>query len=241
MSEVTGNTDLKLSKRKRFILIFTLSLLFGVGWGIGIAATSSLDIKYLRYSFQIIFVIIVSFHGLFLFFAYGVRPHKVRQAWLKWFYIAVRRSDKAYSLRATGTRLIKQQLNSHQNQYVLGRFNDMKNQPMNKTAQQSVEYDKKTEAEEEEKKNRYFFEMDQSPCLLRAPAAHDCHNVQVIKFQSIMEDSNSDFSHQFSPPLSSFNTSTLAVSSPDHKYFSFSPDSSARSEAISTPVWTELT
>ena len=100
-SQQTGNKNFKANFKKRLLLLVTLSLLFGLGWGIGLFATNSLPVHWLRFSFQIIFVVLTSFQGLFIFILYGIRVLKVRRVWLKWFYILSNRQEKAVQVDIT--------------------------------------------------------------------------------------------------------------------------------------------
>ena len=125
MSGSTGNKELQLSLKKRLVIAISLSVLFGLGWGIGLAGTQSLSVDFLRYSFQIIFILLTAFQGFFLFVAYGVRLRKVRLTWLKWLYIVSGQPDKASSVDVTGTFQQSskgRQSPSFQRQYTLGDF-----------------------------------------------------------------------------------------------------------------------
>lgn len=86
---------LQTNPKQQIFMLVTLSLLFGLGWGIGLAATNSFPVQWLRYSFQIIFVVLVSLQGLFFFLVYGVRLLKIRRVWLKWMYIITNQHSKA--------------------------------------------------------------------------------------------------------------------------------------------------
>ena len=101
MTSQTGNKDLEANFKKRLLLLVTLSLVFGLGWGIGLFTTSSLPVQWLRFSFQIIFVVLTSFQGLFIFILYGIRLLKVRRVWLKWFYILSSQQEKAVQVDIT--------------------------------------------------------------------------------------------------------------------------------------------
>ena len=129
MSGKTGNKDLQLNLGKQLIISVTLSILFGLGWGIGLAATQSLRVNFLRFSFQIIFILLTAFQGLLLLVAYGIRLKKVRMTWLKWVYIVLGQHDKASSIDITGTLRLssfkgRQGSGMHQ-QFTLGKFDDM--------------------------------------------------------------------------------------------------------------------
>ena len=120
MSGATGNKELELTFKKRLVISVTLSILFGLGWAIGLAGTRSLSVNYLRYSFQIVFVVLSAFQGLFIFIAYGLRLQKVRLIWLKWLYIVVGKHDLALSIATRDTvRFSRPQFNHNM---TLGTF-----------------------------------------------------------------------------------------------------------------------
>ncbi len=95
MSTSTGNKNLQSSYKKQTMLLLTLSLLFGLGWGFGLAATRSLPITALRTIFEFAFIVLTGFQGLYLFLLYGVRLRKVRLIWLKWMYVITCQHSKA--------------------------------------------------------------------------------------------------------------------------------------------------
>ncbi len=95
MSTSTGNKNLQSSYKKQTMLLLTLSLLFGLGWGFGLAATRSLPITALRTIFEFAFIVLTGFQGLYLFLLYGVRLRKVRLVWLKWIYVITCQHSKA--------------------------------------------------------------------------------------------------------------------------------------------------
>ena len=76
----------KVSQVKKLTLIaIGLSLIFGLGWGLGLAATSS-DIEELTFTFQLIFSIFVGSQGLLIFIFHGVRSKDARDEWRSWVY-----------------------------------------------------------------------------------------------------------------------------------------------------------
>ena len=94
----TGNRSLKASYKRQAVMLITLSILFGLGWGIGLAATNSLEVQWLRYGFQIVFITLTAFQGLFVFILYGLRLQQIRKVWKKWFYIMTNQHVKAAHL-----------------------------------------------------------------------------------------------------------------------------------------------
>ena len=63
--------------------------MLGLGWGIGLFATSSVyKQKAIRDVFAALFVILTAFHGFFIFFMHCVRSTDVRKQWKRWLYRA---------------------------------------------------------------------------------------------------------------------------------------------------------
>ena len=82
--------------RQQLVIVTTLSILFGLGWGIGLFATQDIhNNKIVRDSFAALFVIVTAFHGLFIFIMQCIRSNDVRSVWNQWFY------------RATGKRFFE--------------------------------------------------------------------------------------------------------------------------------------
>ena len=68
-----------------------LSVVFGIGWGIGLLATEELGSKAARDFFASLFVIITSFHGLLIFILHCVRSKDARREWRRWFFKATKK------------------------------------------------------------------------------------------------------------------------------------------------------
>ena len=98
MKNTTGNKSLQTNFKQQTMLLLTLSLLFGLGWSLGLAATNSLPILWLRTTFEFIFIGLTGFQGLFIFLLYGVRLRNIRRVWLKWIYTIGGQRSKAASL-----------------------------------------------------------------------------------------------------------------------------------------------
>lgn len=81
----------KMSKPKRVIktitVTFLLAVMFVIGWVFGVLGFQSVGLQSdLRRVFQIIFIAVVSFHGLFLFLFQPCRSKDARNLWIKWYY-----------------------------------------------------------------------------------------------------------------------------------------------------------
>ena len=72
---------------QQLIIAVTLSVLFGLGWGIGLLATQDIHTnKTVRDLFAALFVIITAFHGLFIFIMQCLRSNEVKNNWKQWFF-----------------------------------------------------------------------------------------------------------------------------------------------------------
>ena len=124
MKNETGNQSLRASKKSQAVMLITLSILFGLGWGIGLLGTNSLEVQWLRYGFQIVFIMLTAFQGLFIFILYGLRLQQIRKVWKKWFYIITNQHVKAaqYDISSSHQRSTR---STKLNQKVqLGSFGD---------------------------------------------------------------------------------------------------------------------
>ena len=73
--------------REQIVIVTTLSILFGLGWGIGLLATQDIHTnKTIRDLFAALFVIITAFHGLFIFTMHCLRSKEARSVWKRWFF-----------------------------------------------------------------------------------------------------------------------------------------------------------
>ena len=73
--------------RQQLLITVTLSILLGLGWGIGLLATQDIHTnKTIRDLFAALFVITTAFHGLFIFIMHCLRSKEVRNTWKRWFY-----------------------------------------------------------------------------------------------------------------------------------------------------------
>ena len=82
----TNNINIKFV-REQLIIVTTLSVMFGLGWGIGLLATQDIHTnKTVRDLFAALFVIITAFHGLFIFIMHCLRSKEVKSVWKRWFF-----------------------------------------------------------------------------------------------------------------------------------------------------------
>ena len=69
--------------KETLIIASSLAVLFGLGWGFGLLATSS-SLKEITIAFQVFFSIFVGLQGILLFILHGVRSVEARRVWKKW-------------------------------------------------------------------------------------------------------------------------------------------------------------
>lgn len=81
--------------KQNLVVATGLSILFGLGWGIGLTATSS-DIKEVTFAFQVLFSIFVGSQGVLIFLFHGIRSPQFRKVWLSVF--SLKSKQKAFSL-----------------------------------------------------------------------------------------------------------------------------------------------
>ena len=75
----------------KFTIAATLAVVFGLGWGLGLAATS-FPVKELTLTFQILFSIFVGAQGIFLFLLHGVCNQDIRKIWTQCFAVIRQKS-----------------------------------------------------------------------------------------------------------------------------------------------------
>ena len=93
----TAPKGMKTRLKQRLIIVVTLSLLLGLGWGLGIPATEGIDNLVVRTTFQIVFIFLTAFQGLFIFIMHCVRVPDARKVWRYWFSKMTFHSEAAYS------------------------------------------------------------------------------------------------------------------------------------------------
>ena len=84
--------------RQQLVIITTLSILFGLGWCIGLFATQDIHTnKTVRDLFAALFVILTAFHGLFIFIMHCLRSKEVRYTWKKGIFIVMGKDISQFS------------------------------------------------------------------------------------------------------------------------------------------------
>ena len=66
------------------MIAITLSILFGLSWGIGLPATQALHTTAIRDTFSVLFILLTAFQGLLIFLLRCARSTEVVDQWKKW-------------------------------------------------------------------------------------------------------------------------------------------------------------
>ena len=84
--------------RKNATIAFSLAIVFGLGWGFGLAASSSPS-EETTFALQLLFTIFVGCQGILIFFLHGIRKPEARNEWKKWLSTATSKTYDLYSSR----------------------------------------------------------------------------------------------------------------------------------------------
>ena len=94
---------------QQLIIVITLSVLFGLGWGIGLFATQDIHSnKTVQDILAALFVVFTAFHGLFIFIMQCLRSKEVRTTWRRLCFVVTRKdvsevtSSNVLNKRQTG-------------------------------------------------------------------------------------------------------------------------------------------
>ena len=85
------NTNNRVNTKLQLIASASLSVLFGLGWGIGLLATEGVRVSALRDFFSAIFIICTAFQGVMIFCLKTLRYKEIRSTWARWFHKATGR------------------------------------------------------------------------------------------------------------------------------------------------------
>ena len=71
--------------KQQFLVAVTLSILFGLGWGVGLLATEKVYMSAIKDLFASLFVILTTPQGLLVFIVHCLRSRDIRRVWTSWF------------------------------------------------------------------------------------------------------------------------------------------------------------
>ena len=78
-----GSKGVLMEVRRNLVIAVGLAVLFGLGWGLGLAATST-QVKELTFTFQIAFSVFVGSQGILIFFFHCIRSKESLNHWKEW-------------------------------------------------------------------------------------------------------------------------------------------------------------
>ena len=87
--------ETKVSLTQQFMIALTMSILFGLGWGVALPVGILYNVPAARDTFAILFILLTGFQGAFIFFMHCVRSQEVRKEWKRLFYRVTCRKQKA--------------------------------------------------------------------------------------------------------------------------------------------------
>lgn len=96
--------DSKMSLKQQLMIAVTLSILFGLGWGIGLPATGVLRAPAVSYTFAAVFIVLTGFQGLFIFLMHCIRSQEVRKEWKKWLYKITGKKEPITNFSSTSNK-----------------------------------------------------------------------------------------------------------------------------------------
>ena len=90
--------------KQNLLAAVMLSVLFGLGWGIGLAATAGITNAGVRDFFSALFIICTAFQGVMIFCLQTIRSKEVRKMWSRWFYRATGKNIGDFITSVAGDR-----------------------------------------------------------------------------------------------------------------------------------------
>ena len=83
--------EITVELKQQLRVAMMISILFGLGWGFALLASSNLPVTAIRVVFNSLFTILVAFQGFFIFLIYVVFSPNAKKEWKKWI---LRKEDK---------------------------------------------------------------------------------------------------------------------------------------------------
>ena len=102
----------RVRTRHQLISAVTFSVLFGLGWGIGLIATEGVQRKAVHYLFSAIFIICTAFQGVMVFCLQTLRSKEVKNTWFTLFYKATGKNKTTWRPSRHSNSRIQSQIDS---------------------------------------------------------------------------------------------------------------------------------
>ena len=99
-----GDAAVRKTVKQNLLAAAMLSVLFGLGWGIGLAATAGITNAGVRDFFSALFIICTAFQGVMIFCLQTIRSKEVRKMWSRWFYRATGKNISDFITSVAGDR-----------------------------------------------------------------------------------------------------------------------------------------
>lgn len=87
----------KQETKQQCRVAFTISILFGLGWGFGLLASQAIGVPPIRIFFNAMFSILVCFQGFFIFLLYIVLSPNAKKEWRYWIFRKEQKGSEATS------------------------------------------------------------------------------------------------------------------------------------------------
>ena len=97
------------SAKKQVAIAVGLAILFGLGWGFGLAASGT-TVNELTFMFQLLFSLFVGLQGVILFILHGVRKPEARGQWKVWLTKISSKSMQLYSIAKSASTATDSQM-----------------------------------------------------------------------------------------------------------------------------------
>lgn len=90
--------------KQQATIAFGLVTLFGLGWGFGLAASST-TVEGLTFAFQIVFSVFIGLQGVLLFILHGIKKQEARKQWKLWLSTVTSKPSSTATLTTGSTAL----------------------------------------------------------------------------------------------------------------------------------------
>ena len=99
--------------KQQLIAAVTLSVVFGLGWGIGLLATEGVRVAALRDFFSAVFIISTAFQGVMVFCLQTLRSKSIQSNWARWFNMVTGKEISVLTSSANISQILRKR-RSHQ-------------------------------------------------------------------------------------------------------------------------------